>query len=56
MRHVTQTTRSVGLPIDDDAQRSRMNNAQNAPLTPCEIGVHVLCCSECHCVCHDAAE
>jgi hypothetical protein len=30
-----------------------MNDAQNAPTTPCEIGVHVLCCSECHCVCHD---
>jgi hypothetical protein len=33
-----------------------MNNAQHAPATPCEIGVHVLCCSECHCLCHDDAE
>jgi hypothetical protein len=33
-----------------------MNTAQNAPATPCEVGVHVLCCSECDCTCHDAVE
>jgi hypothetical protein len=30
-----------------------MNDTLNAPATPCEVGVHVLCCSECHCLCHD---
>lgn len=27
-----------------------------ATATPCEAGVHVLCCSECACACHDDAE
>jgi hypothetical protein len=53
--HVTRTTPSLLLPLDD-AARSTMKDAQNAPATPCEVGVHVLCCCECHCVCHDDAD
>jgi hypothetical protein len=53
---VTRTTPSLLLPLDDDAARSTMKDAQNAPATPCEVGVHVLCCCECHCVCHDDAD
>jgi hypothetical protein len=33
-----------------------MNTVPDAPATPCEIGVHVLCCGECLCSCHDDAE
>jgi hypothetical protein len=33
-----------------------MNDAAIAQATPCEIGVHVLCCSACHCLCHDDPE
>jgi hypothetical protein len=32
-----------------------MQDIYNAPTTPCEIGAHVLCCSECRCSCHDDA-
>ncbi len=32
-----------------------MNDAPNAPTTPCEVGVHVFCCSDCLCACHDEA-
>ena len=55
-RYVTWTTPWVHLSVDDDAARSAMNDAMNASATPCEVGVHVLCCSECHCACHDDSE
>jgi hypothetical protein len=53
---VTRTKRSALLPLDDDATRSTMNDVQNSPATPCGVGIHVLCCSECPCACHDDAE
>jgi hypothetical protein len=27
-----------------------------SPATPCDLGVHVLCCSECTCDCHQDEE
>ena len=33
-----------------------MKDATETAGSPCDVGCHVLCCTPCHCTCHDDAE